>query len=222
MLMLSLLRKEVALFARNRSLLLLLFGFAGALSLLFSYSLVQLDATNTERLQLVPVGLWLLLVFVTVLALQSMVSIERESGMNTYCRLSRVDPSIFILSKLISLSTLIFLVGLFVSGLLLIFFSISIGIAFLDLLLLLAIASVAVSSLGWLTALLAYAAAERELLFPLLFFPLVVPLLAALVDLSSSVFAGSPLDYSIISFTVLACFTLISVSLLIGFSSYLE
>ena len=222
MLILALLRKEVALFARNRSLLLLLFGFAGALSLLFSYSLVQLDATNTERLQLVPVGLWLLVVFVTVLALQSMVSIERESGMNTCCRLSRVDPAIFILSKLISLSTLIFLVGLFVSGLLLIFFSISIGTGFLDLLLILAIASVAISSLGWLTALLAYAAAERELLFPLLFFPLVVPLLAALVDLSSSIFAGSPLDYSMISFTVLACFTLISVSLLVGFSSYLE
>ena len=155
----ALARKDLLLELRGREVLpsMLLFVVATLVAFRFALTGEQTDAARGL--------LWIAILFTALLALGRAFVPEREQGMLDGLVLAPCDRSAIWLSKV--LATLAFLVPAFA-----VFFE-AVDLATVAAVLL---ADVGICAVGVLVAAMAVAARARELLLPLLFLPLAIPI----------------------------------------------
>jgi len=182
-------RKDLAAEWRSRELLGAMLVFALLVILVFNFTL-QLDLPT--RAAATPGVLWVTFAFAGTLGLNRSWAVERERGAWEGLLLAPVDRSAIYLGK--TLGSLIFM-GILEALVLPIYSALyNINLFQPGLLIVVLLGSVSYISLGTLLAALAIQTRARDVLLPILLFPVVLPVLISAVNASSGFLAAAPMD----------------------------
>ena len=187
---LLLIQKDLMLEWRTRARLNALIFFALATLLLFSFAL----GPDTQTLQKNAGGyLWLAILFASVLALGESFRVEQENFALEGLRLIPIDPRSIFLAKAAGNALLLWLLSILLLPVMIALFGVEIRLGLPRLLGILLLGCLAISAPGTVYSAIASYARARDVLLPLLLFPLLVPALIAAVKATSLVIQGDPM-----------------------------
>jgi heme exporter protein B len=184
----ALLWKDVRLELRTKEQISSLFVLALLIVLVFVLALSPEQAQGAEVSAAL---LWVTLLFAGMLSLQRSFLIEQERGCLSGLLLCPFDPGTLFLAKLLGNVLFLIAVELIVTPLTLLLLGVRWSWSLLALPLVLLLGIVGFSSLGTVFAAIAVRTRAREVLLPLMLFPLLVPLLIAAVKVTGALLAGS-------------------------------
>ena len=204
------LHKDLLIEWRARSRVLALACFAATILLLFSFAI----GPDTKALRLHAAGyLWLTILLSSTLLLNRSFRTETESGAIETLILAPTAPTALFYGKALAntlqLCALSVITALGVFGLC----DATLQEPVWNLAIVVILGCAGLSAPGTLYAALTARISARQLLLPLLLFPLIVPALLAAVKATSLVMRGDPMDQIGSWATLLACFDLIYWSL---------
>jgi heme exporter protein B len=186
-----LLRKDLLLEWRSRARINALVFFALATLLLFSFAL----GPDTALLRRNAGGyLWLALLLSSVLALGESFRVERENASMEGLRLVPVDARAVFLSKAIANAALLFALAVVLIPVLIALLDVRLVLSWGMLAALLALGCLAIAAPGTLYGAIASQARARDVLLPLLLFPVLVPALVAAAKGTALAFEGDPMS----------------------------
>jgi heme exporter protein B len=187
---LTLLRKELLLEWRTRARINALVFFGFCTLLLFSFALgpdTRLLARNAGGY------LWLAMLFSSVLALGESFRVEGENGALDGLRLAPADPRAMFLGKALGNAVIAFILSCTLVPVMSALYDVQISLGLGWLALVLALGCLAISGPGTVHAAISSHARARDVLLPLLLFPLIVPALLAAVKATMLVIDGDPM-----------------------------
>jgi heme exporter protein B len=185
-----LVRKDLLLEWRTRARANALIFFALSTLLLFSFAL----GPDTTFLRRAAGGtLWLALLLSSVLALGESFRVEQENAALDGLRLAPADARALFLAKALANTALLFLVGVVILPVLAALASVTVPLGVARLAGVLALGCLAISAPGTVYAAIASQARSRDVLLPLLLFPLLIPAVVAAAKATSLVFEGDPM-----------------------------
>jgi len=183
-------RKDLLVEWRSRSRVNALVFFSLATLLLFSFAL----GPDTALLRRNAGGyLWLALLLASVLALGESFRVERENAALEGLRLIPVDARAIFLSKGLANAVLLVALGVLLVPVLVALFDVRIVLSWGQLLTLVALGCLAIAAPGTLYGAIASHARARDVLLPLLLFPILIPALVAAAKGTALVFDGDPM-----------------------------
>jgi len=214
----NILRKDIQVEWRGRQGVPVMLVFALLVVFLFNFALQlspDLQADLTAGL------LWVSLAFASTLGLNRSVSLEQENKAMDGLLLAPVDRSAIYFGKVISNFSFTFLVGLVLLPVFSLFYQQNMFKPLLILVIILGLG--AYTSLGTLLAALSIQTRTRDVLLPVLLYPLALPILIAAVESSRGILAGMPIsDYQSWLLFLLAGNILFSAAGLMFFETILE
>jgi heme exporter protein B len=177
--------KDLAAELRSRELISGMLVFSLLVILIFNFAL-ELDAAT--RVSVTSGVLWVTFAFAGTLGLNRSMAIEKENSCLDGLLLAPVDRSVIYFAKVIA--NLVFI--LLVAAIVLPVYSILYNVNLFNpgLILVIFLGAVGYVSVGTLLASMAVQARTRDILLPILLFPIVLPLLVAAVKASSGFLQG--------------------------------
>lgn len=207
---LAVFRKDVLLEWQGRSRASAVIFFSAMTLLLFSFAV----GPNREVLSRHASGyLWLALLLSSVLSLGESFRVETEDDALEGMRLLPVDPRALFFGKAFSNFLLLLALGLLLVPAALVLYSAEVRGSWGLLLAALTLGTGGLAAPGTLYAAMTSQARGRDVLLPLLLFPLVVPVLLASVKATSLAMTGDPMNQGGSWLGVLICFDLVYWSL---------
>ncbi|MDD5368105.1 MAG: heme exporter protein CcmB [Anaerolineaceae bacterium] len=181
--------KDLAAELRSRELISGMLVFAVLVILIFNFAL-ELDAA--ARASVTSGVLWVTFVFAGTIGLNRSMSIEKDRGCLDGLLLAPVDRTAIYFGK--AIGNLVFM--LLVATIVLPLYSLLYNQNLLQpgLLLVVMLGSIGYVAIGTLLASMAVQARTRDMLLPILLFPVMVPLLVAAVKASSGFLQAAPMD----------------------------
>lgn len=186
----AIIRKDLAVEWRSRQLLAAMLVFTFLVILIFNFAL-ELDAR--ARLDVSAGVLWATFAFAGTLGLSRSMAIERERQSFDALLLAPVDRSAIYFGKTLANLFFMLVVEIFTLPIYAVLYNANLFNA--GLLLVILLGSWGYSAVGTLLAGMAAEARSRELLLPVLLFPLIIPVLVAAVRASSGFLSGLELAY---------------------------
>lgn len=185
-----LVRKDLLLEWRSRARANALLFFALATLLLFSFAL----GPDTTFLRRAAGGtLWLAILLASVLALGESFRVEQENGALDGLRLAPADARALFLAKAVANVVLLVLLGLVILPVLAALAGVNVTLGLGPLAGVLLLGCLAIAAPGTVYAAIASQARARDVLLPLLLFPLLIPALVAAAKATSLIFEGDPM-----------------------------
>jgi heme exporter protein B len=182
--------KDLVIERRSKETLNALLFFSLALLFVFQFAL----GPDRERLTSVLPGLlWLGFILSGVLGLGRAFLVERENDCWEALLLTPGDKSAIYLGKLVSSLVLMAVVEALVLGLFVVFFDVDFAPALPGLVLVIGLGTVGIAAVGTLFAAMTAQVRARELLFPVLLLPVLVPVLLATVNATEALLRRQPL-----------------------------
>lgn len=182
--------KDLLIEWRTRARLNALIFFAVATLLLFSFAL----GPDTALLRQNAAGyLWLGILFASVLSLGESFRVETENSSMDGLKLAPVDARAVFLGKAVGNGLMLFALSFVLLPILVALYDVSIAGGLAALVGVLALGCAAITAPGTIYAAIASNARARDVLLPLLLFPLLVPALLASVKASALVLQGDPM-----------------------------
>jgi heme exporter protein B len=204
----TILRKDLTVEWRSRQLVTAMLVFVLLVILIFNFAL-ELDANARQD---VSAGvLWATFAFAGTLGLNRSMAVERDGRALDGLLLAPVDRSAIYFGK--ALANWIFILAVAVVTLPIYAALYNLDLANGGLLLVIALGAWGYSAIGTMLAAMAVQARNRELLLPVLVFPLIIPLLIAAVRASSSFLIGLEMVYIWPSLNLLIVYAVIVPSL---------
>ena len=180
----SIVRKDLALEKRSREMLSSMFIFGLIVILIFSFSFdLAVERANTVA----PGVLWVAITFAGMLGLARSFVLERDQGCLDGLLLCPVDRSILYLGKMIGNLLFISMTEVIILPLCFALFNLSFQLLLLPVILL---GTIGFSAVGTLVSAMTVHARAREVMLPILLFPIVMPALIAAVKLTAGVLDG--------------------------------
>ncbi len=202
--------KDLLIEWRTRSRTVALLSFAYTLLLLFSFAI----GPDAEALRHhAGAYLWLGLLLSSTLLLDRSMRIEIEAGAMSKLLLLPVVPSKIFYGKAISNSIQLWLVGAFSVPLIFVVCDANLTESAGWLALTIVLGSAGLAAPGTLYAAMLARLSGKQLLLPLMLFPLVVPVVVAAVKATSLAMLGDPMSQLGSWLTLLSCFNLVYWSL---------
>ncbi|RKG57689.1 transcriptional regulator [Corallococcus sp. AB011P] len=188
---LVLMRKDLLIEWRTRARLNALVFFAMATLLLFSFAL----GPDTKLLERNAGGyLWLAILFASVLSLGESFRVETENACLDGVRLAPADARAIFLSKALGNALLLLALAVVLVPVMVALYGVRIVTGFGDLAGILVLGSLALSAPGTVYAAISSNARARDVLLPLLLFPLVIPALLSAAKGTTLVLQGDPMQ----------------------------
>ncbi len=185
------LQKEALLQWRTRAQVISIFLFAAVALLLFSFA----AGPNSESLRIHAAGfLWLALLLSSTLTLLEGFQAEMEERALEGLLLLPVSPRVLYYAKAIANAVQLFLLGAALIPLMIVLYNLPVSSRTPWILLVVFLGAAGISAPGTLYAAMASQIRARQMLLPLLLFPLVVPVLIAAVKATSLFILGDPMD----------------------------
>jgi heme exporter protein B len=182
--------KDLLVERRSKETLNALLFFSLALLFVFQFAL----GPDRERLAAVLPGLlWLGFILAGVLGLGRAFLVEHENDCWEALLLTPGDKSAIYLGKLGGSLVLMAVVETLVLGLFVVFFNVDLTGAVPGLVLVMALGTLGIAAVGTLFAAITAQARARELLFPVLLLPVLVPVLLGTVKATEAVLLREPL-----------------------------
>ena len=194
--------------ARSRTVSLL--SFAYTILLLFAFA-VGADADTLRRHA--GAYMWMSILLCSTLLLERTMRVEFEAGAIERLLLTPVPPAALFYGKALSNSVQLWVVGAFTIPLVVVICDVSFVEHALWLLAAVALGGAGLAAPGTLYSAMTARLAGRQLLLPLMLFPLIVPVLVAAVKTTSLVILGDPMDQAGSWLVLLACFNMVYWSL---------
>ena len=183
--------KDFVIELKTRELFSAMFIFALLVILIFIFS-VNLSIVNASEVG--PGILWVAFLFSGTLGLNRSFVLEKENGCLMGLMLAPADRTAIYFGKLISNLVFLSIMELFILPLFMIFFNIDILEHLLPLLLVIFLGTLGFCSLGTLLSSLASNLKTREIMLPILLYPLLIPIVIGVVRMTGQVLAGAPLS----------------------------
>ena len=206
----EILRKDALIEWRARSQAFALACFAITILLLFSFAVGPDTAALRQH---AGAYLWLCLLLSSTLLLSRSFQTEVESGALETLILAPVSPPAIFYGKAIANAAQLVLLSLVSLPFVVALFDGHFAMPIWKLLPVIVLGSAGLAAPGTLYAALTARLHSRQLLLPLLLFPLIVPCLLASVKATSLVMAGDPMEQMSSWLTLLLCFDLVYWSL---------
>ncbi|NNC20027.1 heme exporter protein CcmB [Corallococcus exiguus] len=188
---LVLMRKDLLIEWRTRARLNALVFFAMATLLLFSFAL----GPDTKLLERNAGGyLWLAILFASVLSLGESFRVETENACLDGVRLAPADARAIFLSKALGNALLLLALSVVLVPVMVALYGVRIVTGVGDLAGILVLGSMALSAPGTVYAAISSNARARDVLLPLLLFPLVIPALLSAAKGTTLVLQGDPMQ----------------------------
>ncbi len=185
------LRKDLLIEWRTRARLNALVFFALATLLMFNFAL----GPDTVLMRAHAAGyLWLAILFSSVLSLGESFRIESENLALDGIKLAPADARAIFLGKALGNAMILLLLGLVLVPITIALFDVQITLGLPTMLGILIVGSLAISAPGTIYAAIASNARARDVLLPLLLFPILIPALLACVKASTLVLQGDPMN----------------------------
>jgi len=186
-----LLAKDLLIEWRTRARLNALIFFALATLLLFSFAV----GPDTKVLARNAGGyLWLALLFSSVLALGESFRVEQENLTLDGLRLAPADARAIFLSKALGNALLLMLLGALLIPVMVALYGVNLAMGLGPFAATVTLGCMAISAPGTVYSAIASNARARDVLLPLLLFPLIIPALLAAAKATSLVLQGDPMN----------------------------
>jgi heme exporter protein B len=182
-------RKDLVVEARSRELVYTTVFFAVAVVLIFSFSFVVDAKPLTDAAAGI---LWVALAFSGTLALGRTFERERQSETLKALLLAPVDRSALYLGKLIGMLAIMSLVVAVVLPLVVVLFRVSLEGVFLHVLALLVTGGLGFAGVGTLFGAMLNRSQSRDVLLPVVLYPLTVPVMIAGVSGTAALLTAEP------------------------------
>jgi heme exporter protein B len=186
---LAIVGKDIATEIRTKEMISAMFVFSLLIIFIFNFTF----DLRAENLQTVAPGvLWVAIAFAGMLGLSRSFVLERDRGVLDGLLLAPVDRSAIYFGKMIGNVLFISLVELFILPIFVILFNQA--AATLPLLCgVVILGTIGFASVGTLFSAMAVHTRAREVMLPIMLFPVIVPLLLAAVRLTSAILDSTPL-----------------------------
>lgn len=213
--LLAIVWKDLAAELRSRELISAMLVFALLVILIFNFSL-QLDPLT--RREVTAGVLWVTFAFAGTLGLNRSLAIEKDRDCLDGLLLAPVDRSSIYFGK--AIGNLVFM--LLVEAIVLPLYSVLYNVNLFNpgLLLVILLGSIGYTAVGTLLASMAVQTRTRDILLPILLFPLVIPVLLSAVRASSGFLEARPMDEIWGSLNLLVVYDLVFVALAFMFFDY--
>lgn len=155
------------------------------------------DPGNPATSEAAPGILWVSLLFPAVIQLNRSFQSEREEGTIYALVLAPIDKGLLFIGKFLANWLLLLVVNLFVLAAFVFFYNVTLSARFLWLLLIVLLATLAISSVGTLFASMVSNISAREVLLPVLLYPIIVPVVIAAVSASREVLLSDQLQHTV-------------------------
>ncbi len=183
------LRKDWQIEWRTRARLTALIFFALSTLLLFSFAM---GPDIVALRQHAPGYLWLGILFASTLSLGESFRVEAENQSLTGLVVAPVDPRAIFLGKVLGNSSLLFGLSLVLLPVSIALYDVDVTRNFGVLLLVLALGCVGISAPGTVYSAISSNARARDVMLPLLLFPVLVPMLLAAVSATKFTLVADP------------------------------
>lgn len=207
---LNILWKDLLIEWSTRSRTIALLSFAYTILLLFAFAVGPDTAALRQHAS---AYLWLSMLLCSTLLLDQTMRIEFESGAMERLLLTPVNPSAIFYGKALSNTLQLWVVGVVCVPLIVVICDASFVESGLMLAMAIGLGGAGLAAPGTLYAAMTAQLAGRQLLLPLMLFPLVVPVLVAAVKTTSLVMMGDPMDQGGSWLALLTCFNMVYWSL---------
>lgn len=183
--------KDLSAELRSRELISAMLVFALLVILIFNFAL-DLDPATRRDPTITAGVLWVIFVFAGTLGLNRSMSVEKDRGCMDGLLLAPVDRSAIYFGKV--LGNLVFM--LMVEIIVLPIYSLLYNVNLFNpgLMLVILLGSIGYVAVGTLLAAMAVQARTRDILLPILLFPVVLPVILAAVKASTGFLDGSEMD----------------------------
>jgi heme exporter protein B len=178
--------KDLSLESRSREMLSSMFIFGLLVILIFSFSF---DLRVDNAVQVAPGVLWVSITFAGMLGLARSFVLERDQGCLDGLLLCPVDRSAIYLGKMLSNLIFISLAEAIVIPLCFALFNLGFKLLLVPVILL---GTIGFSAVGTIVSAMTVHARAREVMLPILLFPLVLPVLIAAVKVTGGVLDEQP------------------------------
>ncbi|HEX3036856.1 MAG TPA: heme exporter protein CcmB [Thermodesulfobacteriota bacterium] len=172
---------------RTKELLTPMFTFALLTMVIFNFAF-DLSA------ELVPIAapaiLWVAFTFAGVLGLGRSFALEKEGNTILGVLLTPTDRSLIFLGKMIGNVIFVFITALIIIPTFVLLFNYNLGNTLLPLLLVVLLGTIGFVSVGTLFSAIASNTRLREVLLPILLFPIIIPVIVSSVKLTGAILAG--------------------------------
>jgi len=201
---LAIIRKDLISESRTRDVAFSVLFFALLVIVIFNFAFEP--GTDTTK-QVAPGILWVAITFAGILSFNRSFVQEKENGCIDGLKLCPIDKEIIYLGKM--LGSLIFL--LIIELIILPVFSVLFNLPLFmpNLILIAVLATVGLASVGSLFSALSVNTKAREILLPILFFPVVAPVIIAAVKATGLVLQGEAIGSMSTWLQILAIFDVI-------------
>jgi heme exporter protein B len=189
--MLAILRKDLALELRTKEGVSSLFVLGLLVLLIFQFAMPERPTPHTAA-----AALWLAFVLAGTLGVQRTFLIERDALCLYGLLTAPIDPSAIYVAKALGNVILLTLLQLFVVPLIAVFFGVSPPVevaSWAGFALVLLLGNVGFSASAALFAAISVRTRAREVMLPVLLFPLLAPVMIAAVQSTARLLAGDPI-----------------------------
>lgn len=205
----AIIRKDFVTEMRTKELFSSMLTFSLLVTVIFSFAF----GFSTELVRLsAPAMLWITFTFAGVLGLSRSFALEKEGNAVLGLLLTPTDRSLFYFGKMISGTVFVFIVGIIIVPMFILFFNLSFLATLVPLVPVIFLGALGFVSVGTLFSAMAVNTRLREVLLPILLFPIIIPLIVSAVKLTGLVLEGKPLSEGSSALQLLIAFDIIFIA----------
>ncbi|MEM7008275.1 MAG: heme exporter protein CcmB [Thermodesulfobacteriota bacterium] len=205
----AIIKKDIITELRTKELFSSMLLFALLIIVIFNFSF----GFSVEILNLAaPAMLWISFIFAGILGLSRSFALEKEGNAILGVLLTPTDRSLIYAGKMISNTIFVFIVGLVTVLMFILFFNYNFSSTLLPLVPIVLLGTIGFVSVGTLFSAIAINTRLREVLLPILLFPIIIPVVVACVSLSGEVLEGGSIANAASSLKLLIAFDIIFVT----------
>ncbi len=205
----AIVKKDIITELRTKELFSSMLLFALLIIVVFNFAF----GFSVEVLNLAaPAMLWIAFTFSGILGLSRSFALEKEGNAITGMLLTPTDRSIIYAGKMISNTLFVFIVGILTVLMFILFFNYAFTATLIPLIPIILLGSVGFVSVGTLFSAMAINTKLREVLLPILLFPIIIPVIVSAVKLSGAVLDGNSIYTAASSLKLLVSFDIIFVT----------
>ena len=183
--------KDLRVEFRSREIVYTMTFFAAMVVLLFSFAFSGNSAGGTaEVAELSPGFIWVTVLFAGTLGLSRVFDRERESDTMRALLLAPIPRQAIFLGKAVAIALMLLVVEMVVVPLVVLFFDAPLFVEPLALLCILLLGTIGFSIVGSVFAAMLLKSRSRDVLLPVLLYPILVPLLIATIKATTAMMAG--------------------------------
>ena len=201
-----LLRKDLMIEFRSREILISMITFGAAITLLYAFAF----RPSPESMQTFAPGLiWMVFLFVSVLALHRSYSLEKEFDAFSMILSAPVERSVLFISKYLSGFIFLIVAQMVLLPLFFLFLQLSMPVNLAQMLGVFILVDLGISAVGSLLSATVMRVRVNEMLLPLLLFPMVTPLLISAVKSTASIMDNQPFNQWKLWFQLIVSFVIV-------------